>query len=149
MKRARVISKQLRPYDAIGEKDAVDTDISKGRSNGKYIRKVIKIAFQDHSIADERYGGTGDTVVLEGELLRPPEGSSDTALIFMHPSGIMNMLPLPVALAKSGLHVVTACSRFPNNDSALIMEKCLVDLGICTSQSLCADVDVSSLQGHT
>jgi hypothetical protein len=54
-------------------------------------RETIKIVFKDASAADERYAGTGDVVVLEGELLRPPTESS-TVLVFMHPSGIMNLL---------------------------------------------------------
>jgi pimeloyl-ACP methyl ester carboxylesterase len=43
--------------------------------------------------------------------------------------GVMYYLPLPLALAAAGAHVLCACSRYPNNDSALIMEKVLVDLG--------------------
>eukprot|EP00929_Paragymnodinium_shiwhaense_P053861 TRINITY_DN27001_c0_g1_i4.p1 TRINITY_DN27001_c0_g1~~TRINITY_DN27001_c0_g1_i4.p1 ORF type:complete len:354 (+),score=43.40 TRINITY_DN27001_c0_g1_i4:271-1332(+) len=49
----------------------------------------------------------------------------------MHPSGIQNLLPMPMAMARSGLHVVTCCSRYPNNDSTLIMEKVVCDLGAC------------------
>jgi pimeloyl-ACP methyl ester carboxylesterase len=47
----------------------------------------------------------------------------------MHPMGIMHYLPLPPALAAAGVHVLTAVSRYPNNDSALIMEKVVIDLG--------------------
>jgi len=50
-------------------------------------------------------------------------------VIFMHPTGVMNMLPLPNALARAGLGVITCASRYPNNDSALIMEKVVIDLG--------------------
>eukprot|EP00004_Rigifila_ramosa_P021474 TRINITY_DN5725_c0_g1_i6.p3 TRINITY_DN5725_c0_g1~~TRINITY_DN5725_c0_g1_i6.p3 ORF type:complete len:128 (-),score=32.12 TRINITY_DN5725_c0_g1_i6:758-1141(-) len=50
-------------------------------------------------------------------------------MIFMHPMGIQNLLPLPIALARSGVHVITCTSRYPNNDSALIMEKVVLDLG--------------------
>ena len=35
------------------------------------------------------------------------------------------------ALAKSGHHVVYLNTRYRGNDSALIMEKCVVDLGAC------------------
>jgi len=41
----------------------------------------------------------------------------------MHPMGIQNMLPMPIAMARAGLHVVTCTSRYPNNDTTLIMEK--------------------------
>jgi len=110
----------------IGERDAADQQSS--QRSTKFEREVLKIVFFDASIADEKYGGSGDVVVLEGELLKPPNDSK-TILIFMHPSAQMNVLPLPVALAKSGVHVCTACSRYPNNDSTLIMERCLLDLG--------------------
>jgi len=105
----------------------VDTSFQQ-RKKPKYTRESLKLILMDESIADEKYGGTGDIIVLEGDLLRPPN-ESKTVLLFMHPSAMMNMLPLPVALARSGLHVCTACSRYPNNDATLIMEKCLVDLG--------------------
>jgi len=36
---------------------------------------------------------------------------------------------MPNAMARAGLHVATCTSRYPNNDSTLIMEKVLVDLG--------------------
>jgi hypothetical protein len=36
---------------------------------------------------------------------------------------------MPTALVDQGLHVLCAASRYPNNDSALIMEKVAVDLG--------------------
>ena len=36
---------------------------------------------------------------------------------------------MPNAMAKAGIHVATCTSRYPNNDSTLIMEKVLVDLG--------------------
>lgn len=94
----------------------------------KPTRTTLKIVFVDASAADERYAGQGDRVLLEGELLRPPTKSS-TVLIFMHPSGIMNLLPMPNALARAGCHVCTAVCRYPNNDAVLIMEKVVIDLG--------------------
>ena len=54
----------------------------------KYDRIPIKLAFPDTSAADERYGGSGDVVILEGELIRPRGVVSKTVTIFMHPSGI-------------------------------------------------------------
>jgi len=46
-------------------------------------------------------------------------------------SGIQNLLPMPNAMARAGFHVVTCTSRYPNNDSCLIMEKVAIDLGEC------------------
>ena len=37
---------------------------------------------------------------------------------------------MPTALASAGLHVLCAGSRYPKNDSALIMEKVVFDLGV-------------------
>jgi pimeloyl-ACP methyl ester carboxylesterase len=41
----------------------------------------------------------------------------------------MNYLPMPIALAHAGIPVMTCGSRYPHNDTALIMEKVLIDLG--------------------
>lgn len=45
--------------------------------------------------------------------------------------GIQNLLPLPMALARAGVHVAVCTSRYPNNDTCLIMEKVVLDLGAC------------------
>jgi pimeloyl-ACP methyl ester carboxylesterase len=76
------------------------------------------------------YGGV-DNVVLRSHLMRPPGSSSDTVIVFMHPIGGGEYLPLPMALARAGHHVIYCQSRYPNNDTALIMEKVAVDLGEC------------------
>src|SRR3546814_2719793 len=36
---------------------------------------------------------------------------------------------MPAALADAGLHVLCAASRYAKNDSALIMEKVVIDMG--------------------
>ncbi|MFP6681068.1 MAG: hypothetical protein VCB07_02600 [Gammaproteobacteria bacterium] len=36
---------------------------------------------------------------------------------------------MPQTLADAGLHVICAGNRYPNDDTALIMEKVEVDLG--------------------
>jgi len=83
------------------ENRSVDEDVEEGASNSKrmikksthpvlkyrFIRHTIKIVFADKSASDERYGGSGDMSILEGELLKP-NTLSDTVIIFMHPSGI-------------------------------------------------------------
>lgn len=92
-------------------------------------RVPLVLAFEDRSAFKETYGGALDTVVLEGQYLEPERPLGDTALLFMHPTGTMNLLPLPNALARAGVPVLTCGSRYPHNDTALIMEKVLVDLG--------------------
>jgi pimeloyl-ACP methyl ester carboxylesterase len=76
------------------------------------------------------YGGV-DMVLLRAHLMRPPGTESNTVIVFMHPIGGGEYLPLPMALAKAGHHVIYCQSRYPNNDTALIMEKVAVDLGEC------------------
>jgi hypothetical protein len=118
----------LTPNPCIGESSNVSVD----DRPAKFTRVALKIAFRDPTIGDERYGGASDIVVVEGELLLPPT-QSKTVIVFMHPSGIQNLLPMPNAMARAGLHVVTCMSRYPNNDSCLIMEKVVLDLGACVS----------------
>ena len=86
------------------------------------------IGFREAVGLRDTYGGIDGVVALQAHHLKPPV-PSDTLVIFMHPMGIMHYLPLPGALAAAGVHVLTAVSRFPNNDSALIMEKVAIDLG--------------------
>jgi pimeloyl-ACP methyl ester carboxylesterase len=63
--------------------------------------------------------------------MRPAASQSKTVIIFMHPIGGGEYLPLPMALAKAGHHVIYCQSRYPNNDTALIMEKVALDMGEC------------------
>ena len=97
---------------------------------GQRVERVpLVLAFEDRSAFKETYGGSTDTVVLEGQLLKPEAPIGDVVLLFMHPTGTMNLLPLPNALARAGVPVMTCGSRYPHNDTALIMEKVLIDLG--------------------
>ena len=49
-------------------------------------------------------------------------------LIFSHPVGGGGYLPMVTELARRGNHVIYANSRYRGNDSALIMEKVVLDL---------------------
>merc|ERR1719174_935351 len=103
MKRLQILTQQL----CIGEQQNLVVD--KEQENGKrsspsaakskhktfryrFVRETIKIVFSDPSAADERYGGSGDMAIIEGELIRP-NTVSNTVVVFMHPSGIQNLLP--------------------------------------------------------
>ena len=93
-------------------------------------RLPITLIFRDKSGFKETYGGSQDWVLCEGQFLKPKDAPpSKTVVIFMHPTGIMNYLPMPIALAHAGVPVMTCGSRYPHNDSALIMEKVVIDLG--------------------
>jgi alpha-beta hydrolase superfamily lysophospholipase len=94
-------------------------------------RIPFHLNWRETSAFKETYGGgTEGAVIVEGQLLKPRDAPpSKTVLIFMHPTGVMNLLPFTNAMAASGLPVICAGSRYPHNDSALIMEKVALDLG--------------------
>jgi pimeloyl-ACP methyl ester carboxylesterase len=93
-------------------------------------RRPVTLIFQDPSPFKETYGGSESWVLCEGQHLVPQGAPGHgTVVIFMHPTGIMNYLPMPVALAHAGVPVLTCGSRYPHNDTALIMEKVVLDLG--------------------
>ena len=79
----------------------------------------------------ETYGfnGSQGTTSLEGQRLVPRDRPSDTVFLFMHPTSTLQLLPMPIALADAGLHVLCGGSRYARNDSALIMEKVVCDMG--------------------
>jgi len=91
-------------------------------------RVPLVLAYMEPVGVRDTYGGIAGQVILDAHLLRP-KSPSDTLVIFMHPMGIMHYLPLPRAMANAGVHCLSAVSRYPNNDSALIMEKVVCDLG--------------------
>lgn len=100
-------------------------------SSRDYERISYLIVFEDKSAFKETYGGSLDFGILKSNLLKPRNSTSKTVIVFMHPIGGGEYLPMPVALAKAGQHVIYCQSRYPGNDSALIMEKVVLDLGNC------------------
>ncbi|MBM3345914.1 MAG: alpha/beta hydrolase [Betaproteobacteria bacterium] len=95
-------------------------------------RVPVILQFAESARIVETYGFSGSQgkVFLEGQRLVPRDRPSDTVYIFMHPSATVHLLPMPTGLAEAGLHVICAASRYPKNDSALIMEKVVYDLGV-------------------
>lgn len=94
-------------------------------------RRPVIISFEEQAAFTETYGfaGSGGKVFLEGQLIVPKRRRSSTLIVFMHPASTLNLMPLPVAMAEAGHHVLCAASRFAKNDAPLIMEKVAVDLG--------------------
>lgn len=92
-------------------------------------RLPVTLIFQEKSAFKETYGGGADILLVEGQHLKPKGSPCKTVLIFMHPTGVMNYLPMPNALAHAGVPVMTCASRYPHNDTTLIMEKVILDLG--------------------
>ena len=95
-------------------------------------RVPITLSFAEQLKMTETYGFSGSQgrTVLEGQRLLPRDRPSDTVYLFMHPASTLQLLPMPMALADAGLHVICAGSRYAKNDSALIMEKVAYDLGV-------------------
>ena len=93
-------------------------------------RTPIRITWQEQAAFKDTYGGAEGSVALEAHLLKP-DTESDTVVIMMHPIGGGTYLPMPGALAKLGVHVIYCNSRYRGIDSALIMEKVVLDLGAC------------------
>ena len=103
-------------------------------------RIPVIVSFAEQVKMTETYGfaGSQGKTFLEGQRLVPRDAAvggtgavipNDTVFIFMHPSSTLQLLPMPSALAEAGLHVLCAASRYAKNDSALIMEKVVYDLG--------------------
>src|SRR5271167_1293338 len=89
------------------------------------------LSFPDTARFTETYGfsSASGKVWLEGQYLIPRERPSKTLYLFMHPSSTLHLLPMPGALVGAGLHVLYAASRYPKNDSGLIIEKVAIDMG--------------------
>jgi pimeloyl-ACP methyl ester carboxylesterase len=81
------------------------------------------------------YGGDAGMVFVECMRIRPADepatGDSKTVIVFSHPIGGGSFLPLVHALAAAGVHVVYCNPRYRGNDTALILEKCVLDLSAC------------------
>lgn|GEM_PF-38416 len=93
-------------------------------------RQPIIIRVRDNARFRETYGFSagGGVIELEGQLLAPRDRPARTLFLFIHPTGLLHRLPMPMALASAGVHVLCAGSRYPINDSALIMENVVLDL---------------------
>ncbi len=91
----------------------------------------IHLQYEEKTSFVETYGFSGNqgAVNLEGLLMRPKGRPSSTLLIFMHPASTLQLLPVPRSTVEAGAHVLCAASRYAKNDTALILEKVLLDLG--------------------
>lgn len=103
--------------------------MSAAPSRTRFEQNPVLITYPDTSAFKETYGGASDRIVLEGFHLRRPDATNDTVCVFMHPTATLHLLPLPRTLARLGVPVLCCASRYPHNDSALIVEKVLIDLG--------------------
>ena len=97
------------------------------------VREPYGFVHADPSPLKDVYGGPTGQVFVECMRIRPADGASKTVILFSHPVGGGSFLPLVSALARAGRHVVYCNPRYRGNDTALILEKCLLDLGACVA----------------
>ena len=97
------------------------------------LREPYGFVHKDSSPLKDVYGGPTGQVFVECMRIRPDTGTSKTAILFSHPIGGGSFLPLVTALARAGRHVIYCNPRYRGNDTALILEKCLLDLGACVA----------------
>ena len=70
-----------------------------------WTRIPLILSFADNPKFNETYGFAGNSgkVNLEAQLLRRPNSAARTVYVFMHPTSILHLLPMPTALADAGL----------------------------------------------
>lgn len=95
------------------------------------VREPYGFAYAEKTRLKETYGGPEGRVFVECMRIRPEAGDSKTVILFSHPIGGGSFLPLVTALAHAGRHVIYCNPRYRGNDTALILEKCVLDLGAC------------------
>lgn len=91
----------------------------------------VHIDYAEGAALREVYGfaGSQGRVNLEGIRFRDDEGNARTLLIYMHPASTLQLLPVPRAMVGNGVDVLCAASRYARNDTSLIFEKVVLDLG--------------------
>jgi len=95
------------------------------------VREPYGFVHADGSALKDVYGGPAGQVFIECMRIRPRSADARSVILFSHPIGGGSFLPLVTALAAAGQHVIYCNPRYRGNDTALIMEKCLLDLGAC------------------
>lgn len=91
----------------------------------------VHVQYAEHAAFRDVYGFASayGTVNLEGVRYVPRGVPARTLLVYMHPASTLQLLPVPRAMAAAGVHVLCAASRYARNDTALVMEKVVLDLG--------------------
>jgi pimeloyl-ACP methyl ester carboxylesterase len=93
------------------------------------VREPYGVIHREVSGFKDVYGGAGGIVFVECMRIVPQDSVSRRAIVFTHPIGGGSFLPLVLALARAGHHILYVNPRYRGNDTALIMEKCVADLG--------------------
>ena len=99
-------------------------------AEGSFQRIPYLIVFDEVSAFKDTYGGAIGKVAVEAMHLRP-DVPSDSVVIFSHPIGGGSWLPLVSNLARMGVHTIYCNTRYRGNETALIMERAVMDFGAC------------------
>ncbi len=99
-------------------------------TDASFQRIPYLIVYDEESAFKDTYAGQIGKVVVEALHLKPTEPAG-SVVIFSHPIGGGAWLPLVTVLAKLGVHVIYCNTRYRGNDTALIMERAVMDLGAC------------------
>lgn len=88
------------------------------------------IQYNERTAFTETYGFSGSqgAIHLEGIRLLPRGVQSSTLLVYTHPASTLQLLLVPRSMATSGAHVLCAARCYAKNDTALILEKVVLDL---------------------
>jgi pimeloyl-ACP methyl ester carboxylesterase len=99
------------------------------------IREPYAVVYKEASAFKDVYGGAGGIVFTENMRIMRSGTTSKRAIVFTHPIGGGAFLPLVTSLAHAGHHVIYCNPRYRGNDTALIMEKCIADMGACLNDA--------------
>ena len=99
-------------------------------TDSTFQRVPYLIVYDEESGFKDTYAGPIGKVVVEAMHLKPAI-PSDSVVIFSHPIGGGAWLPLVTVLAKLGVHTIYCNTRYRGNDTALIMERAVMDFGAC------------------
>ncbi len=105
--------------------------MSTGREQHDVAAEWVHLQYREEAAFREVYGfaSAHGMVNLEGIRFVPKGRPSRTLMVYMHPASTLQLLPVPRAMAARGMHVLCAGSRYARNDTALIMEKVVLDFG--------------------
>jgi len=95
------------------------------------VREPYGFAHKEVTKIKDVYGGPTGSVFVECMRIRPEGLDSKSVILFSHPVGGGSFLPMVTALAAAGRHIIYCNTRFRGNDTALVLEKCVLDLGAC------------------
>lgn len=93
------------------------------------VREPYGFAHKEVTKIKDVYGGPTGSVFVECMRIRPEGVESKSVILFSHPVGGGSFLPMVTALAAAGRHIIYCNTRFRGNDTALVLEKCVLDLG--------------------